>query len=194
MKRFPVVVLLVLLVGCHPSDRTPPDPVPPGPSSIDPDPIDKSPTETGLPETIPTDLTRLQGYWEGEGPGGTCSVHIVGEKLFFYRDGEFWFDTEFSLSPDAGSSLLHATILRDNSKDQGSVGSVVGALFEFRDDRLILAAHDVDSPPDSVDAEQGVSGRYDLVRRPPREGRIRPPVVESIPSTPEESSSRSGET
>ncbi len=127
---------------------------------------------------IKTDLTPLQGYWEGEGPGGICSVNIVGESLFFYRDKNFWFDTKFTLPDDTDPPQLHATILKDNTGEDKIVGEVVPALYKIEGKQLILVTYGDQGPPDSIDAESGVSSRYDLLRQEPREGRTHPPMIE----------------
>jgi len=37
--------------------------------------------EPGTPTPIAAELRPLQGYWEGEGAGGKCSITIAGNSL-----------------------------------------------------------------------------------------------------------------
>src|SRR5206468_9568388 len=46
------------------------------------------------PTPIAAELKRLQGYWEGEGAGGKCSITITGNSLH-YRAGTNWWKTTF---------------------------------------------------------------------------------------------------
>src|SRR5687768_4758507 len=65
----------------------------------------------GQSATTRTDaeLKRLQGYWEGEGAGGKCSITITGASLL-YRAGTNWFKTTFTLPEGTDPRQLHATI------------------------------------------------------------------------------------
>ena len=48
------------------------------------------------PKRTAVELNRLQGYWEGEGAGGKCSITITGDSLT-YRAGTNWWKTTFKL-------------------------------------------------------------------------------------------------
>jgi hypothetical protein len=94
------------------------------------------------------ELKNLQGYWEGEGAGGKCSVTITGDSLL-YRAGTSWFKTTFTLPErkGAGPQLLHATI-KDSSPPTNSVGQVVFAIYKIEDRTLTLEAFgDAEKPP-----------------------------------------------
>lgn len=131
------------------------------------------PTRTAL------DLERLQGYWEGPGPGGECSVTIVGNSLRFHAREDFWFETTFTLPPGTDPQQLHATIIKDSSPEQGDVGTVVVAVFKIEDETLTLAViEDFDGPPTSpviTDSDWSMieadwtKDRYYLERAEPRE-------------------------
>jgi hypothetical protein len=53
-----------------------------------------TPTQTtakpSTPPPIAAELIPLQGYWEGEGAGGKCSITITGNSLH-YRVGTNWY-------------------------------------------------------------------------------------------------------
>ena len=61
------------------------------------------------PTRTAVELNRLQGYWEGEGAGGKCSITIVGNSLH-YRNSGGWFKTTFTLPAGTDPRQLHATI------------------------------------------------------------------------------------
>ena len=136
---FTVVALLVpcLLLGLQASDDT------------------HSPTAS--------DLERLQGYWEGDGAAGQCSITITGNSLHFFAREDFWFETTFVLPAGADPRQLHATI-KDSSPPANGIGQVVYAIFQIEDDELILAVDDGSGePPESFD---DASSRYTLRKAP----------------------------
>src|SRR5260370_1603815 len=67
-----------------------------------PDQMAKQPLQRHEAERVtlaaPTaaELKPLQGYWEGEGAGGKCSITITGNSLL-YPAGTNWFETTFTL-------------------------------------------------------------------------------------------------
>ncbi len=94
------------------------------------------------------DLEPLQGYWEGRGPGGECSITISGDSLYFRAREDFWYDTSFTVLADKDPKQLHATILRDSSKEQKHIGNVVVAIFKIEDGELTLGVMgDYEGPP-----------------------------------------------
>jgi len=110
----------------------------------------------------------LQGYWENE----DCSVSISGNSLYFYERDDFWYQTEFTISPGTEPMQLHAKIVKDSSEDQGNIGDVVDASFKVEDGILtLIALADGEPPADG-------SGRYVLGHAEPREGRTGPPISE----------------
>lgn len=93
-----------------------------------------------------SELSLLQGYWEGTGPGGECSVTISGHSLIYRQRDDFWFDTTFTLPEGSEPRQLHATILR--SPEESTIGNVVVTLFELGDGTLNLGViADFEEPP-----------------------------------------------
>jgi hypothetical protein len=84
------------------------------------------------------DLSPLQGYWEGYGPGGECSVTISGNSLRFYARPDFWFETTFILPAGTDPQQLHATIIKESSPEQANIGTVVVTIFKIEDGTLTL--------------------------------------------------------
>ena len=96
---------------------------------------------------IAAELKPLQGYWEGEGAGGKCSITITGNSLH-YRAGTNWFETTFTLPAGTDPRQLHATIKDCSPPTNNSVGKVVFAIFKIEDGTLTLAEDDMsDEPP-----------------------------------------------
>ena len=94
-----------------------------------------------------SDLTRLQGHWEGSGPGGECSITISGNSLYFKAREDFWYETTFTLPAGTDPQQLHATIDQDSTGRQDDVGRVVVAVFRIEGDALTLAViDDFDGP------------------------------------------------
>jgi|GEM_PF-4384294 len=99
-----------------------------------------------VPEKIATvmemsDLQRLQGEWEGEGPGGPCTITISNDTLTYRQpssnpDNQFWYETIFTLVNSGEQVQLHATITGSNTNDH--IGSVVVNTFRFESDSLFL--------------------------------------------------------
>ncbi len=101
-----------------------------------------------VPSRTDEDLRRLQGHWQGEGPGGACSIIITGHSLHFHARPDFWFETTFTLPSDTDPTQLHATIIKDSSPQQVDVGTVVVAVFKVNEETLKLAViEDFDGPP-----------------------------------------------
>ena len=94
------------------------------------------------------DLEPLQGYWEGEGVGGKCSVTITGDSLHFSgyqgdRTKPHWYKSTFTLLPGTDPQQLRATI----KEGSGHVGSVIFAIFKIEDGTLTLAADEGSGEP-----------------------------------------------
>jgi hypothetical protein len=99
-----------------------------------------TPTGTAL------ELSRLQGYWEGEGAGGKCTITITDNSLH-YRAGTNWWKTTFTLPAGTDPQQLHATI-KDSSPPTNGIGKVVFAICKIEDGTLTLAEYDgSDEPP-----------------------------------------------
>jgi hypothetical protein len=107
------------------------------------------------------ELKPLQGYWEGDGAGGKCSITITGNSLH-YRAGTNWFETTFTLPAGTDPRQLHATIRDSSPPTNNSVGKVVFAIFKIEDGTLTLAEDDMsDEPPKTF---PGASSRYNVKR------------------------------
>jgi hypothetical protein len=130
----------------------------------------EQPTLQPGPRVADADL--LQGYWQNE----DCSVSISDSSLFFYRDEDDWYQTEFTLPPDTAPKQLHATITEDNRDDERDIGILIVATFKIEDGTLTLIAYTEHTPPGSIDSDTGIHGSYELERAQPREGRTRPPT------------------
>lgn len=94
------------------------------------------------------DLQRLQGLWQGRGPGGEGSVTIAGNSLRFEARPDFWYETTIALHPDVDPKQLHATIDDESASHKPDVGRVVVAIFKFEGETLTLGViDDYDDPP-----------------------------------------------
>ena len=125
------------------------------------------------------ELKPLQGYWEGEGAGGKCSITITGNWLH-YRVGENWYKTTFTLPAGTDPKQLHATIKGCPPSQADSIGKVVGAIFKIEDGTLTLATGGADSSPEgtpkSFEATEGNGQtRYQLRKVQPENKNTQPP-------------------
>jgi len=94
------------------------------------------------PAPIAAELRRLQGYWEGEGAGGKCSITITG-NLLHYRAGTNWHKTTFTLPAGTDPQQLHATIKDCWPPSKDAIGKVVFAIFKIENGTLTLAVVDM---------------------------------------------------
>ncbi len=106
--------------------------------------------------TIAAKLVPLQGYWEGEGAGGKCSINITGNSLL-YRAGTNWWKATFTLPAGTDPEQLHATI-KQSSPSRNGIGTVVFAIFKIEDGTLLLAEDDGSDKPPKAFAD--ASSRY----------------------------------
>jgi len=104
-----------------------------------------------------SELQRLQGYWEGDGAAGKCSITITNNSLHFYARTDFWFKTTFALPAGTDPQQLHATI-KESAPPTNGIGNVVLAIFKIEDGTLTLAVEG-EEPPKTFD---GASSRYVL--------------------------------
>lgn len=103
-----------------------------------------------LPTRTVPDSGRLQGYWQGDGPGGECSVTISGNTLHYSQREDFWFETTFTLPAGTDPEQLHATIIKESSPQGANIGTVVVTLFKLEDTTLTLGVvEDFKGPPES---------------------------------------------
>ena len=117
------------------------------------------------------ELKPLQGYWEGEGAGGKCSITITGNSLH-YSVGENWYRTTFTLPAGTAPQQLHATIQDCWPPSTNAIGKVVFAIFKIEDGTLTLAEDDMSDKPPKTFA--GASSRYDLKKVQPHKKNIEP--------------------
>src|SRR3989449_2797971 len=132
---------------------------------------------TGCP-SAPTqtaaELDPLQGYWEGEGAGGKCSITITGNSLH-YRVGTNWYKTTFTLPAGTDPQQLHATIKDCSPPTSNAIGKVVFAIFKIEDGTLTLAEDDMsDKPPKTFPS---ASSRYNVKKVQPQEKNTEPPIT-----------------
>ena len=154
-------VLLFLQAGCK---KAPPPAGTGGPSAVQ--------LEAGTNQPTAAELQPLQGYWEGDGSGGKCSITITGNSLH-YRAGTNWFKTTFTLPAGTDPKQLNATIKDCAPPTEGSVGKVVFAIFKIEDGTLTLAEDDMsDKPPKTFSS---ASSHYDLKQVQPQKKNTQPP-------------------
>ena len=124
------------------------------------------------PTPIAAELKRLQGYWEGEGAGGKCSITITGNSLH-YRNSAGWYKTTFTLPVGTDPQQLHATIKDCSPPSTNAIGTVVFAIFKIEDGTLTLAEVDMsDAPPKTFSS---ASSRYVLKQVQPQKKNTEPP-------------------
>ena len=131
------------------------------------------------PTQTAAELKGLQGYWEGDGSGGKCSITITGNSLYYYGRPDFWFKTTFTLPAGTAPQQLHATI-KDCSEcsqpENSSTGKVVLAIFKIEDGKLTLAADQGSgTQPKTFPSDlNSPVARYDLKKVPPQKKRTQP--------------------
>lgn len=94
----------------------------------------------GLPTPTTIQLKDLQGYWEGDGAGGKCSITITNDTLV-YRVGTNWHKATFVLTPGTNPQQLHATIKDSWPPMKDAIDQVIPALIKIEDGTLTLAAY-----------------------------------------------------
>src|SRR5215813_3519091 len=81
---------------------------------------------SSTPTPIAEELKPLQGYWEGDGAGGKCSITITGNSLH-YRNRSSMYKTTFTLPAGTDPQQLHATIKDCSPPSSNAIGTVVFA-------------------------------------------------------------------
>ncbi len=132
------------------------------------------------PTRTAAELKRLQGYWEGEGAGGKCSITITGNSLH-YRAGTNWWKTTFTLPAGTDPQQLHATIKDSSPPTNNAIGKVVFAIFKIEDGTLTLAEDDMSDKPPKIFSS--ASSRYVLKKVRPQKKNTEPPKLNE-PKTP----------
>ena len=125
------------------------------------------------PTRIPTDFDRLQGHWQGRGPGGACTVVIEGNVLTYTQphtdpsEPQFRYKTTFTLPKATGPKQMHATIVENSFPDQPHVGTVVVSIYEVDMETLrlgVVESH-VELPEEPVVGDwEWVRDLYELER------------------------------
>lgn len=123
-----------------------------------------------------TDLELLQGHWQGQGPGGPCTVVIKGNTLVYRQpqtdpsEPQFWYRTEFTLPDATGPKQLHATILEYSYENKQDIGTVVVTIYEVGDATLRMGiVEDFEELPEEpvVGDWEWVMDLYELERVEP---------------------------
>jgi len=117
------------------------------------------------PTPIAAELKHLQGYWEGEGAGGKCSITITGNSLH-YRNSAGWYKTTFTLPVGTDPQQLHATIKDCSPPSTNAIGTVVFAIFKIEDGTLTFAEDDMSDKPPKTFAN--ASSRYSVKKVHPQ--------------------------
>ena len=116
---------------------------------------------------IAAELKPLQGYWEGEGAGGKCSITITGNSLH-YRNSAGWYKTTFTLPVGTDPQQLHATI-KESSPPTNGIGQVVFAIFKIEDGTLTFVTFAEDDMSDkSPKAFANATSRYSVKKVHPQ--------------------------
>jgi len=128
------------------------------------------------PAQTAAELKPLQGYWEGEGAGGKCSITITGNSLYYHGRTDFWFKTTFTLPAGTDPQQIHATIKDCATPARDSIGKVVLAIFKIEDGTLTLetlAEDDISDKRPKTFAN--ASNRYVLKQVQPQKKNTEPP-------------------
>ena len=128
-----------------------------------------SATEPGTPTPIAEELKPLQGYWEGDGAGGKCSITITGNSLY-YRNSSSMYKATFTLPAGTDPHQLQATIKDVSPPSSNAIGRVVFAIFKIEDGTLTLAEDDMSDKPPKTFAS--ASSRYNLKKVQPQRKNI----------------------
>lgn len=125
-----------------------------------------------MPTGTAVQLSRLQGYWEGEGAGGKCSITITGNSLR-YRVGTNWHEATFTLPTGTDPQQLNATIKDCWPPSKNAIGKVVFAICKIEDGTLTLAEYDMsDKPPKTFASD---TSRYVVKKVQPHKKDAEPP-------------------
>ncbi len=128
------------------------------------------------PAQTAAELKPLQGYWEGEGAGGKCSLTITGNSLYYYGRTDFWFKTTFTLPAGTDPQQLHATIKDCATPTGDSIGKVIFAIFKIEDATLTLETLTEDDMSDKrPKIFANASNRYVLKQVQPQKKNTEPP-------------------
>ena len=130
------------------------------------------------------ELQRLQGYWEGDGAAGPCSITITGNSLHFFARKDFWFQTTFALPAGKDPQELHATI-KNSAPPTNGIGDVVFAIYKIEDGTLTLAVEG-NEPPKSFAA---ASAHYNVKKVQPGKAKAStakgPETTNNAPAKPD---------
>jgi hypothetical protein len=136
--------------------------------------------QAGCKPNSPTaaELKPLQGYWEGEGAGGNCSITITGNSLH-YRNSAGWYKTTFTLPVGTDPQQLHATIKDCSPPSTNAIGTVVFAIFKIEDGTLTFVTFTEDDMSDKPPKTfANASSRYSVKKVHPQKENAQPPKTE----------------
>jgi len=130
------------------------------------------------PTRTAVELKPLQGYWEGEGAGGKCSITITGNSLH-YRAGTTWYETTlYYLQTQTHSS--YAATIKDCGPSKDAIGTVVFVIFKIEDGTLTLTTYGPsDEPPKTF-----TSANLYVVKKVEPQKKAEPPKKPNEPKTP----------
>lgn len=107
--------------------------------------------QTG-PSQVDSELIPLQGYWEGKGAGGKCTITINGNSLHYQADSG-WYKTTFTLTPNTNPQQMKALII-DCGPSKDPVGIEVFVVFKIEGETLTLTTYDESyDPPEKFDGQ-----------------------------------------
>ena len=122
------------------------------------------------PPRTAVELDRLQGHWEGEGAGGTCSITFTGNSVH-YRAGTTWYEATFVLPANTDPQQLQATIT-DCEPEKETIGKVVFVIYKIEDGTLTLTTYD---PSDGPPTTFGGANLYVVKKVEPQKENAEPP-------------------
>lgn len=108
-------------------------------------------------------LQALQGAWEGIGLHNPAkqkiTVMILGDLLYFHRDENFWFKTNFTLTAGTDPQQLKTNIMA--SSDEGIVDEEVIAIYKIEDGKMTLVTI-ADAEDVSITSFETTGPHYEL--------------------------------
>jgi len=131
-------------------------------------------TAQSLPTRAAIDQNRLQGYWEGTGAGGKCSITIKDNTLR-YLAGTNWHEATFTLPLGTNPQQLHATLKDSWPTAKDSIGSVVHAIIKLEEKTLTLATVDINELPPKTFETIDAGNKYVVTQVQPKKENANPP-------------------
>lgn len=127
----------------------------------------KAPAAAETVQKLSAELQSLQGTWKGhmvgEEKSGEVILTVKGNSLHFHRDAGFWYKTTLEVPEGKKPPEFRATI--KESPESGSIGEVVRAVFEVKDETLKLGTIGDDEVTTATSLEKS-NGRYQFLKAP----------------------------